>query len=222
MNAEELLVLAGTAKSTDFKRVAGGATNDKGPAARARRRSLDEIKEANGRPLYDSVIGHQTRVARAPSWSVAELGQALAGVPRLPTLAALFSVAGDGSPSTYWELHRGLLHEAEFLQRRYRWPHQVVGTDGQLRFYIRDIALLVLDEDRHEPIFRQYPEAYAAYVHVEEPIWRFRIFERFELLRIRFQSWRDTAMALAQRRLSSHDPIDDEIAMLMQETNEAI
>lgn len=220
MNAEELMLLAGTARGTDFKRVAGNANKDRGPSVNRRRRGEEELKEANGRPIYDTVIGHQTRVTRAPAWSVAELGQALAGAPRLPTLAALYSVAGDRSPATYWDLYRGLVREADFLQRRYQWPHQVIGKDGFSRLYIPEMALLVLDEHQHESIFNENLGLHAAYMHVEEPVWRYRIFERFELLRVRFLSWRDTALALAQRKLSLRDPIDEEIAMLMHGVTE--
>jgi|GEM_PF-2217631 len=192
MNAEELILLA-AAKGIDLKRVAGASSPDRGPTVRHRRRSKDELKEAQGRPIFETVNGRATIVHRFPYWSLAELGQAAACVPRVPWLAACFSFAGDRAPGVYWELHNALTWNAYRLQRRHGWAPQITGIGGHPRFYLLELAQLVLDEDQHAHLFNAHPGLYAAYLHIEPDLWRHKIFERFDLLKLRYLNWLETA-----------------------------
>lgn len=212
MNLEDLIVLAG-AKGIDLKQIAGAVAPAYGPSVRKRRLTKDERKQANGRPVLESVRGHQTRVARRPAWSSAELGQAAGGVPRLPWLAVQFSWAGDRSSETYWELYEGLRAEAEMFRRDFSWPYQIVGADGLPRFYLEALVQLVLDEDQHQHVFAAVPDSklYAAYLHVEPHVWRGKLFERFDRVKCVYLSWIETARAMIQRKLSSRELVDEAI-----------
>lgn len=203
MKAEELMLLA-AAKGVDLKRVAGGSNKDKGPTVRYRRRSEAELEQARGRPIYETVKGRTTIVHRFPTWSIAELGRAAAEVPRVPWLAACFSFAGDRTPAVYWELHNALTFAAYRLQRRHGWSPQIVGIGGHPRFYLLELAQLVLDEDQHRHLFDSQPKLYAAYLHIEEPVWRHKIFERFDALKLRYLIWLETARGMIQAKLSTN------------------
>lgn len=206
MLAEELVVLA-AAHGIDLKHVAGSSTETR-KRARRRRRGEDEVREANGRPLIDTASGGDSGGAKRPAWTVAELGQAAQGVPRIPWLAAQFSWAGDRS--AFWELHEALVFQAYRLKRRHRWSPQIVGVDGKPRFYMQELAQLVLDEDQHAHLFaaaasaaRKGPSLYAAYLHIEESLWRRKVYERFDALKLRYLIWLDTARWMIQERLSA-------------------
>jgi hypothetical protein len=210
MLAEDLIVLA-AAKGIDLKRIAGGSTPDSGPSVRRRRRGGDELKRDNGRPIYESVKGHQTRVVRYPAWSHAELGQAAGGVPRLPWLAAQFSLAGDRTPDTFWELYEGLLGEALLFRRQHQWPHQVVGIGGAARFYLPELAQLVLDEDQHRPYFEAQSRLYPIYLHVEPHVWNGKLYERFDRLKCVYQAWLGTALGMIQRKVSEREAVSEAV-----------
>jgi hypothetical protein len=205
VKAEDLIVLA-AAHGIDLKNIAGASRPTRGPSVRRRPRTPAEMKAARGRPQYDTVTGTTTRTFRRPPWSLAELGQAAQGVPRIPWLAARFAYAGDRD--VYWELHDALTIEAVRLKRQHAWSAHIVGVDGLPRFYLLDLAQLVLDEEQHAPLFaaapatNKRPSLYAVYMHIEEALWSRRIFERFDLLKLRYLSWIDTANAMIQRRLS--------------------
>jgi hypothetical protein len=148
-------------------------------------------QRANGRASY---------VRGRPAWSIQDLGQAAAGVPRLPFLAACYSYAGDRS--VYWELWAGLLRAAQELRVRNGWPAQVRGpAGGPAHFYLEQLAQLVLDEDAHQHLFHAAPVLYPIYVSVDEQTWHRSVFHRFDKLRLRFQGWIAEAMAIVQARL---------------------
>lgn len=201
------------AHGIDLKHIAGASTPTSGPSVRRRRRTPAEIKTAHGRPQYDTVTGTATRTFRRPAWSLAELGQAAQGVPRIPWLAARFAYGGDRE--VYWELHDALTIEAVRLKRQNAWSPHIVGIDGMPRFYLLDLAQLVLDEEQHAPLFAaapasgKRPSLYAVYLHIEEALWSRRIFERFDLLKLRYLSWIDTANAMIQRKLSQRGECDE-------------
>jgi hypothetical protein len=210
VKAEDLICIAST-HGIDLKRIAGMSTPTHGVSVRRRCRTPEEI--ARGIPVRDTVTGTASRTFRRPAWSLAELGQAAQGVPRIPWLAACFAIGRDDR--VFWELHRALRYEAERLQQQYEWPAQIVGADGAPRFYIEAIAQLVLDEERHSHLFAaapatdKRPSLYAIYLHIEEPLWKRRIFQRFDLLKLRYLGWLDTASAMIQRKLSQREDSDE-------------
>lgn len=214
MKAEDLIALAAP-RGIDLKRIAGMSTPTRGVSVRHRRRTAIEI--AGGIEVQITARGANTRTFRPPTWSVAELGQAAQGVPRVPWLAARFALAGDDN--SWWELHSALVDEAKKLRRHYQWSAQIVGLDGQPRFYLEDLAQLVLDEERHAPMFAaapataKAPSLYAVYMRIEEALWSRRVFERFDLLKLKYLGWLDTTSAMIQARLSRRSESDERQAL---------
>jgi hypothetical protein len=224
VKAEDLIVLA-AAHGIDLKHIAGASAPTSGPSVRRRSRTREEI--AANIPVRETVRGTSTRTMRRAAWSLAELGQAAQGVPRIPWLAACFAFAGDDR--VFWELHRALRYEAEWLQRHHEWSAQVIGADGAPRFYIEALAQLVLDEERHAHLFaaapatEKRPSLYAIYLHIEEPLWKRRIFERFDLLKLRYLGWLDTASAMIQRKLGRPpEELADEAQRPQRENRHAV
>jgi hypothetical protein len=211
MRAEDLIALAAP-RGIDLKHIAGMSTPTRGVSVRQRHRTSVEITD--GIDVRITVRGSSTRTLRPPVWSVSELGQAARNVPRIPWLAARFAVAGDNS--SWWELHTALVSEARKLRRQHEWPAQLTGLDGQPRFYLEDLAQLVLDEERHAPLFAaapataKAPSLYAVYLRIEEELWSRRVFERFDLLKLRYLGWRDSALAMIQQKLSQRSESDEQ------------
>ena len=203
MKAEDLIALA-AGHGIDLRAVAGAASNLDG-VARLRRLTPDEL-EAGLRAVPETATGAETRVSRPPKWSHAELGIALAGLPRMPTLAALHSFARDDA--NYGELFRGLLVTAMHLCRDDAWPMRV-GRNDVPYSYVTALTGLVLDADRHARFFVAAPGLYAAYMGVTDETWRVRLAPRYDQVRHRYEGWLDSARAHINRKLAwSRQPLD--------------
>jgi hypothetical protein len=142
----------------------------------------------------------ETRSFRRPQWTQAELALAANDVPPLCFSAALYAFAGDHSG--YWILWGALTDEAHRLRERRGWSAQVIGENGHPKFYLSELASLVLDEDRYQDLFRRAPLLYWVCVGVSEKIWRSTVFERFDAVRCQFQSWCDRARSMIEQRLA--------------------
>lgn len=182
MRAEELVALA-SAHGVDLIHA-------------ARSRSALPSRHKSGAA---TATGRQSYVHRAARWSVAEIGQAAAGVPQVPFQAALYSLAGDRS--VYWQLWQALWVEAYALLEQCRWPPKVCGADGGVRFYLEELAKLVLDVDAHIPLFRAAPVMYACCLGVSPKTWDGQLSRRFNMLQSRYQCWISEAMSIMQPRL---------------------
>lgn len=196
MNAQELVTLAAT-RGIDLAHVAGNASDTKG-VARRRTRTLTERRL--GLHVVESAEGTETRSSRAPYYSHAELGLAAAALPRMPFLALQYSIAGHCDD--FGQLHRGLMVEELALATRERWPWQVEKFDGTRGWYAQELAGLVLDADRHGPIFRESPGLYAVYLGVSEEVYRVKMEPLYRSLANEHGRWIATALGWIQRRIS--------------------
>ncbi len=205
MKADELVALA-AAHGIDLVHVAGNASDLKGPA-RPRRRNPRELR--SGIPVHMTVQGAGSHVYRRPAWTSAELAQAAHGVPRMPWLAACYSFAGDASG--YKELHRGLMHQALQISEREEWPWRVRGRDGSQRFYIAELAQLVLDVERERHLFVEWPALHAACMGVDEPVWNAMLAIRYTALQLKYERWLGVARGMIQRWLRPEEEVEREL-----------
>jgi hypothetical protein len=153
-------------------------------------------------PPDNRARGKQTPTSVRPTWTLAELGQACKGVPKIPYRAALYAYAGD--MSDYWLLQKALTYEAEKYQRWEHWPDQVLDIHTLEIPYLPHLAKLVLDEDAMPNLFRVCPPLYAIYLHISEETWETQIAERFEILKLTWLDWIAQAMWIMQPRLEEH------------------
>jgi hypothetical protein len=203
MKAANLITLAGP-HSINLTQAARQTTRDaqqhpQRPSFFARLRSTTEPNPCVvAQPT--SARGRQTRVARKPRWSLAELGQAAQGVDRIPMLALLYTYGGDRS--AYWPLRDALVLEAIDLRTRHRWPAQVRDRHGNLMFYMEELAALVLDEDANLPKFRAEPTLYAQHLRVQPETWERTLSHRFDSLKLRYLGWLQSAEHSIEARTS--------------------
>ena len=197
MKAEDLIALA-AGHGIDLRAVAGAASNLDG-VAKLRKRTPVE-REAGILAVAETAVGSETRVSHPPQWSHAELGIALSGLPRMPTLAALHSFARDDA--NYGELFRGLLVTAMHLCRDDAWPMRV-GRNDPPYSYVTALTGLVLDADRHARFFAAAPGLYAVYMGVTDEAWRVRLSSRYDRVRHRYEGWLDSARSHINRKLSA-------------------
>jgi hypothetical protein len=148
MLAEQLIALAG-AHGVDLL----AAARMSAPETRAPNPLRRRANGANGKP---------TRSSARPAWTLAELGQAAAGVPAIPFMAACFAFVGDRGD--YWRLHAALFREAQILRDRNSWPAEVTYFHSLQRPYLQHLAKLVLDEDASPQVFRTAPQLFAIYL----------------------------------------------------------
>ena len=109
MKAEELISLA-SAHGVDLLQAAGSGNN-----AKPKR---DTVKKCGSIRLVENTsisraVGKETFVFDRPQWTVAEIGQAAAGVPDVCFRAACYAFAG--SRSQFWPLHAALHTHAQIL-----------------------------------------------------------------------------------------------------------
>lgn len=199
MRADELVSLA-AAHGIDLKEVAGNASDTKG-VARVRARTPDERR--TGRYVEQTARGSGSRVHRRRAWTAAELGQAAQGVPRMPWLAACYSLAGDSSG--YPELHRGLMAQAIRIATRENWPMRIHSKDGSFQFYVAELAQLVLDVEAHKHLFVAAPALYAICMRMEDEIWSTTMSNRYVSLRVQYERWLGTALSMIQSWLTVKD-----------------
>jgi hypothetical protein len=193
VKADELMAL-GSAHGIDFTAVAGNASNILG-IAHKRRQTRDE--RMSGIPVTESVKGHQTRVYRRPEWTAADSGHYGKDVPRMPWLAARYSICGD--MGGYEEMHRGLTARAIHQATANNWPMTICKADGSRGFYIEDLSALVLDAEMHKPIFDKAPAMYGHYMNVTEDLWGFVVVHWHDALRGEYERWLSTARGFIQR-----------------------
>lgn len=199
MRAEELVALA-SAHGVDLAHNARLGTPGRRHATERRRGTNGHSYEVLTAPSAQRANGRASYTHARPAWSIEDLGQAAAGVPRLPFLAACYSYAGDRS--VFWELWAGLEREAQELRTRNGWPAQVRGpAGGPAHFYLERLAQLVLDEDAHPHLFHAAPVLYPIYVSVDEQTWHRSVFHRFDKVRLRFLGWIGECMSIIQTRL---------------------
>ncbi|MDE2098672.1 MAG: hypothetical protein KGL39_15565 [Patescibacteria group bacterium] len=217
MTPDQLIALC-TAKGVDLTRIGGMASRTDG-AARRRERTEEEIKD--GLSIIQTATGGQTRVTRRPAWSAAlELGFAAGGIDELPWLAARLHHAGDGSG--YWQVWNGLMYHAQKMARQQRWPPKVLGrtspatrdpTSGRLipgkvgepKFYICELAELVLVEDANRNLFSKVPNLRALYIGVDDEVWAAQLAHRYRPLCDKYQLWIATACAEIRRKIIGDD-----------------
>jgi hypothetical protein len=184
LNAAQLVGLA-QARGIDLSHVAGVASNVDG-IAQERSLTLDE-KKLGIRDVRLTVRGRETRSARRPSWSAAELSQAAAGLGPVPWNAALYSFAGakDG----YWLLWHALASEAHRLARRESWAPRVTKADGSQSFFRESLAELVLVVDANRHLFVAAPTLHAIYMGVNPAVWDQQLDDPFRSLKAAYERW---------------------------------
>ena len=193
MRADELIVLA-TAHGIDLKHLAGNASNVFG-VARKRPRTPEERRL--GMPIEVTVRAAGSRSSRRHEGASAEVGQAAGGIPRIPWLAACYSIAGD--TSGYAELHRALMVKELRIATDQNWPMMVTKRGGRRGYYQAELAALVLDVDRHRPMFTAAPALYALCVDVDQDIWTRSVARWFADLTLEYQRWLDISRAIIAR-----------------------
>ncbi len=223
MMVSDLLILA-AARGVDLSSIGGNASNTDG-VARKRVMTPKERKAARENHLScevtDTVKGASSRVYRRPQWSLAEVGMGAQGVPELPWLAACYSWAGD--QSCYWTLWWGLSYQAQKLAQQCKWQPRVMGqlprdpktrkpiagAKGEPRFYLSDLAQMVLDEDANRDLFLRIPSLYATYLHVEDETWERVLAPRYQMLQGQYEGWLVKARTMIQRKLMD-EPVEVE------------
>lgn len=210
MRAADLVALAAE-RGVDLTHVGGTASDTKGIAAQRKR---TQTERELGIEVVPNVRGSGTRVYRRPTWSYAELGQAAQGLPIMPWYAARYSFAGDRT--VYWDLWYGLVFQAQRIARRDGWAPRVMGrvprdTKGKLtgekgepRFYLLELAQMVLDEDSHRFLFvgvQSIPHLHAMYMGVEDVTWDKILEPRYRTLQGVYERWLGIARGMIQQWL---------------------
>jgi hypothetical protein len=207
MRAAELITLA-SAHGIDLTQAAKQTTRvaSQRSARFAKFRPKLELEEANAcvDPPLQSAVGRQSHVVKRAEWSIAELGQAAQGVSRIPFLAVMYAYAGDRS--CYWPLHSALTMEALEMRARRGWSVQVKAVDGSMRYYIEQLAALVLDEDANQPLFRAAPVLYALCLNVAPDVWEKTVAHRFEQVKQRYMGWLAIAESAMNEKLTDEQP----------------
>lgn len=189
MKASELIALA-TAHGIDLTHVGGTASRVDGMGA-PRRLTAAERKvrreEHLGMDVSETASGNGSRVYRRPHWSVAEVGQAGCRVPRMPWLAGMYSIGGDSS--CYPELHRALMAVGIHLATEQNWPMMVTKRGGHRGYYLAELAALVLDVDRHRPLFTKVPALYELCMDIDEDVWDRNVCSWYLDLKAEYERW---------------------------------
>lgn len=193
IRAEDLIALA-AAHRVDLTRVASNATDTRRHPRR--RRTKRELLQ--GLEIADTADGRDTRIAR-PHWSLPDLGMAAAGVPQLYFLAARFAFARDDG--VYWQLWHELHFQAARIARREGWRAQVRNVNGEPRYYLSELAELVLIEDRYASYFRAAPVLYSAFLHIEDDLWERKLAKRFRAVQEKYELWILTALSMIESNL---------------------
>lgn len=201
MKAAELFSLA-AAPGIDLSHVGGNASNIHGFARMRRltplqRKLCDELKIS--REVVPTAHGAGSRVYRQPIWTAADLGHAMQGLERMPTLASRYSFMGD--TTGYPELHRALMMEALRIAAAEKWPMRVPSRDGSMQYYIAELAELVLDVEAHKWLFAADQGMYAKCMKMEEEIYATKMAHRYTSLQLRYEGWLHAAESWVQRGL---------------------
>jgi hypothetical protein len=207
MKAADLIALA-TAHGIDVTQAAKQVTRIRSQRATLAPSLFATLHAVGGKnpctPLPAlSASGRPSHVMRRPEWSIAELGLAAQGLDRIPWLAARYTYAGDRR--CYWPLHGALTVEAVTMRERLGWSAQLRMHDGNMRFYLCELAALVLDEDAHQPVFHAAPQLFAFYLGIDEEVWTRQVAYRFEALKLRYMGWLQSALQTMQPRIDSEE-----------------
>ncbi len=127
----------------------------------------------------------------------------------MPWLAACYSFAGDASG--YRELHGGLVYEALLISEREEWPWRVRAKDGAWRFYLAEMAQLVLDAEAHRHLFVAAPALYAICMGVDEGTWGTTLASRYGSLQGKYERWLDVARGMIRRWLRPEAEVEREL-----------
>lgn len=206
MKAQDLLTLA-TAHSVDIAQAARQQTHvsrERALMQSRMRKILISNPKAQIRPEQTARCA-QTHVTDHPSWTNAEAGHAAAGVSRIPWYAASFTYMDDNS--AFWVLWEALMFEALRMRVRHHWSPQVKGADGHMRFYLENLTNIVLEEQRHRPIFTAAPALYAVLCGVTEDVWERTLFVRFDMIRNQYDRWLHTAIGIMNARLEEDEEV---------------
>lgn len=163
---------------------------------------IDPDSDDAPRGLRSSALGKSSTLIASREWTIAELGQAAQGVPEIAFAAACFAYAG--AHKYLWRLHGALLHEAMLMQRREEWPEKVIDVHGLKIYYLEQLCMLVLDDDRHGYL-RNWAniidQVYAIYMCVPDRVWKRDLGWRFQKLQFVWHDWLGTAGSIMQPRL---------------------
>ena len=200
MRAEDLLVIM-TARGVDLEHTARLSGD---PARRPRK--LGGRRNRFGEERLEEGPGAQHGTATAsterPTWTLAEIGMASKGVPDVSFKAACFAFAGDHSE--YWYLYGQLVSAVMTLRDREHWPWKLQTPNGG-RFYLQELAELVLTEDREPHYFRLVPQLYAWCLNIPEPLWDRSVSRRFQAVRYVWMTWLDEAIRIIGPRLRDRE-----------------
>lgn len=106
----------------------------------------------------------------APEWTPDDLGIGLAGLPALPTAAALYSWAGDASVAG--DIKYALMRELLIARDALQWAGKVERSTGERSKFSEELVELFLDEERAPHKYRAVPLLRAVWMRVEWPTWR--------------------------------------------------
>lgn len=210
MRAEDLISMA-NAHGVDLMRVAKNMTSDD-PAVMAAARDVVRKRFAAGRtalvlvePSGSPARGKETRSAKRPEWTAAELAQASAGIDELHFRAALYAYAGDRK--WYKWLFEQLRDEAFNLRDERQWPTALPDRfHPQLEvYYLPLLAAMVLDEDAYPSVFKVSPPLYPIYMRVSDKDWSRSVEGPFNVLKNVWVNWATEALRMIQPRLRQHE-----------------
>jgi hypothetical protein len=122
----------------------------------------------------------------------------------LPWLAACYSFAGDAS--AYWSLWDGLVFQAQRKAGREHWPPRVRTAQGGLRFYLLELAQLVLDEEASRALFVEAPQLRALCLGVEYVTWDEVLARRYSALQAIYSRWLESAGAQIRTWVNQEPP----------------
>ena len=219
MRSEDLVALCG-ARGLNLQAIAESGTNA-APVSDVRRYQRHGVQVVQLKPTAQQrAYGKETRTVIEREWTVQELGQAAAGVPRLAFLAACFSWAGERGH--FLELHDGLMAYALRSRRLFKWPFQVSGVDGQGVHYLEKLCMLVLIQDSPESFFGgadlrlvkaclgvRSEAFFALHCGVTEAVWSKSLADRFDRLQLVWWGWHNQAARMMQSRLRDDEGADD-------------
>jgi hypothetical protein len=204
MRSEDLIALA-AAHGVDLIEAARLAPSDKV------KRDVIKQRFAEGRtamvlqePSTKMAKGKESPTFVRPKWTVAEIGQAAAGVPPIHFSAACYAFAGDRSQ--YWPLYNNLCGEVHRLQARFHWPIEIRDFHQIERPYLKYLAKMVLDEEDSQNLFKiADSRLYSIYIGVSEKTWKNEVSERYETLKLVWLGWLQRAARIIQPRLRTQE-----------------
>jgi hypothetical protein len=123
----------------------------------------------------------------------------------LPWLAACYSLAGDASG--YWSLWDGLVFQAQRKAGREHWPPRVRTAQGGLRFYLLELAQLVLDEEASRALFVEAPQLRALCLGVEYLTWDEVLARRYRALQEIYGRWVEIACEQIRTWVNQEEPL---------------